>query len=91
MKNLRVGREGMLAGAKPHHRTYSETEVEQWHTNELAKPDPWGIRYDVSDAFLNYSSPSANSFGNYKKLKLDFLFVGGGVLSATVASVWSVW
>ena len=81
----------LLAGTEPHHPRYTENEVEKWHMDELAKEDRWGRRYDESDGYLNFSSHTAESFGTYKKLKGDFLFVGGGVVCATVASIWSVW
>jgi len=91
MKALREKRGRLVAGTEPHHPRHTEAEVEEWHVGELAKKDPWGRRYDDSDGYLNFSSHTAASFATYKKLKGDFLFVGGGVLCATLASIWSVW
>ena len=83
-------------------RTYQEREksittqperdvLDAWMTAELSKTDKLGIPYDYSDAVLFGYSPLAHQASQFRDLRRDVIFVGLGVVSATAASIWSIW
>jgi hypothetical protein len=65
--------------------------LEEWMNAELSEKDKNGVAYNHSDAVLFGYSPVIQQTAQFKEILRDLVFVGVGVVSATAASIWSVW
>lgn len=65
--------------------------LETWIAAELSKKDKHGVAYNHSDAVMFGYSPVSHQTAQFKEILRDLVFVGIGVVSATAASIWSVW
>ncbi|NMR28639.1 hypothetical protein [Crystallibacter degradans] len=68
----------------------AESDGTAWITQELHESDPWGVPYNQSDFYFGTSSHGQDSYQSSRKLLTELLFVGGGLICGTAASIWSV-
>ena len=87
LKALQKKRDLRISKASPDTRASVEAEAEAWFFHESQKlynvPGQAGI--------LTYVSHNQESAIKFKALLSDLIFVGLGIVSGGIASIWSVW
>jgi hypothetical protein len=66
-------------------------EADEWLQEELEKKDKWGKPYGRDDWGFRTTSSGAEALTQFKRLSWDAVWVGGGLIAGTSASIWSLW
>lgn len=86
VKALQKERTRRIAAAAPEDKSRVEADTSYWIQDELDK-----INTPGETSYLGFVNNNAVSYQKFRGYLYDLGFVGGGIVAAGAASIWSLW